>query len=476
MPLSETESSFYICRVYKIPAFRYNKNEPDRKAVEKMENKTLGAFIAQLRKEKAMTQKQLAELLNVSDKTVSHWECDETSPDISLLPTLANTLGVTVDELLQGEKKIAQPAQEPYYISPKGEGFATRTINKIKSKMAGDITERYRYFRMLCLAGTIIPCVVILIEAFVNLMAGGYFLNELAFIPGIVTFIGSLWILAISLGLTLGARLAFYKSTLPSADASEEEKKYIFKANSVCFNNLFLAFSTLPMALTGFQDILDFAVILNIGIAVIFLTALWLVLILILNKKGFLRTEKKKMLTLKYVSVFVVSALVVSSPLLVFMQSYYPSVQAIYFDTSAEFIAYMETPKAKPADAYMIDGVTASTRPPTMPAPGQTSPSDSPVQSPPTEDAAEEIGETVLGYCGNEWVSFRWLNQEVSDLDYLENDGSFRVVTYEAKIKQKDMRILIDDGVPIVIFAFTVVDALTCLFLYKKKINALTGM
>ena len=69
-----------------------------------MEKKTLGAFIALLRKEKGLTQKQLAELLNVSDKTVSHWECDENSPDISILPFLAENLGVSVDELLKGER------------------------------------------------------------------------------------------------------------------------------------------------------------------------------------------------------------------------------------------------------------------------------------------------------------------------------------------------------------------------------------
>ena len=46
---------------------------------------SLGAFIAQLRKEKGFTQKQLSEILGVSDKTVSHWEREESSPDISLL-------------------------------------------------------------------------------------------------------------------------------------------------------------------------------------------------------------------------------------------------------------------------------------------------------------------------------------------------------------------------------------------------------
>ena len=445
-----------------------------------MEKKTLGSFIALLRKEKGLTQKQLAELLNVSDKTVSHWECDENSPDISLLPILAETLGVSIDELLRGEKKTVQPTVGHNYISPRQEGIATRTINKIKSKMSGDITERYRIFRILSLVGTIIPCVVILIETLISLIAGNYFLNEMAFIPGIVAFIGSLWTLAISLGLTLGARLAFSKGMHPPAEASEEEKRYIFKANTFCFNNLFLVFCTLPMALTGFQDILDFAVILNIAIATVCLAVLWLVLFLVLNKKGILCTEKRKILTLKYASIFLASSLVVSLALVLFREAYHPSLENVIFDNSSEFIAYMETPKAKPDNAYLIDGVEVTyfgeivTQPPTIPAPGHASYADSPVQTLPSEDAEDVIGETVLGYCGNEYVTFKWLNQEVYDVTYNDEEGTFRVITYEAKIKQKDMLILVDDSVPIVIFVFTVTDALICLFFYKKKIRELT--
>ncbi len=445
-----------------------------------MENMTLGTFIALLRKEKGLTQKQLSELLNVSDKTVSHWECDETSPDISLLPLLADTLGVSVDELLKGERKTVQPTPEQHYISPRQDGFATRTINRIKSKMTGDITEKYRIFRILSLVGTIIPCAVILIETIINLITGYYFLNEISFIPGIVAFIGSLWTLAISLGLTLGARLAFSKGMLPSAEATDEEKKYIYKANGFCFNNLFLVFCTLPMALTGFQDILDFAVILNIAIAAVCLAALWLILLLVLNKKGILRTEKKKVLTLRYTGIFLSSALVVSLSLLLFREAYYPSLESIYFNSSAELIAFMETPKEKPENAYLIDGVEVTyfgetvTQLPTIPAPGHASYADSPVQTLPSEDAEDVIGETVLYHRALEIVRFRWLNNEVFDVSYIAESDNFRVITYEAKIKQKDMLILVDDGVPIAIFVFTVADALICLFLYKKKIRGLT--
>lgn len=70
-----------------------------------METKTIGSFIAILRKANGLTQKQLAEKLCVSDKTVSRWERDETTPDLSLIPVIAEIFNVTSDELLRGERK-----------------------------------------------------------------------------------------------------------------------------------------------------------------------------------------------------------------------------------------------------------------------------------------------------------------------------------------------------------------------------------
>ena len=64
----------------------------------------IGKRIARLRKLKDMTQLQLAELLFVSDKTISKWERGVGAPDISVLQNLANGLGVTVEELISGEK------------------------------------------------------------------------------------------------------------------------------------------------------------------------------------------------------------------------------------------------------------------------------------------------------------------------------------------------------------------------------------
>ena len=73
-----------------------------------MTNKSIGNFLSELRKEKGLTQKEIADFLNVSDKTVSHWECDKYSPDISVIPVLAEFFGVTCDEILRGERKAPE--------------------------------------------------------------------------------------------------------------------------------------------------------------------------------------------------------------------------------------------------------------------------------------------------------------------------------------------------------------------------------
>ncbi len=59
-----------------------------------MANNTIGQFISVLRKANGMTQQQLADRLNVSNKAVSRWERDETAPDITLIPAIAEIFGV----------------------------------------------------------------------------------------------------------------------------------------------------------------------------------------------------------------------------------------------------------------------------------------------------------------------------------------------------------------------------------------------
>ena len=69
-----------------------------------MDQVKIGAFIAQLRRERDWTQEELGERLGVTNKTVSRWETGAYMPDIELLVPLGEALGVSVNELLAGER------------------------------------------------------------------------------------------------------------------------------------------------------------------------------------------------------------------------------------------------------------------------------------------------------------------------------------------------------------------------------------
>ena len=68
-----------------------------------MSNKSIGEVINTLRKEKGMTQKELADKLNITDKAVSKWERDISFPDTATIPKLAEILGVSVEELMNAK-------------------------------------------------------------------------------------------------------------------------------------------------------------------------------------------------------------------------------------------------------------------------------------------------------------------------------------------------------------------------------------
>lgn len=72
----------------------------------------IGRFIADERKRKGFTQRQLAEKLGISDKTVSKWECGNGFPEVSLLLPLCKELDISVNELLSGERVSEQEYQK----------------------------------------------------------------------------------------------------------------------------------------------------------------------------------------------------------------------------------------------------------------------------------------------------------------------------------------------------------------------------
>ena len=69
-----------------------------------MDQEKIGKFISLCRKEKNLTQVQLAEKLNITNRAVSKWETGKSCPDVSLMLELCDILGITVNELLSGER------------------------------------------------------------------------------------------------------------------------------------------------------------------------------------------------------------------------------------------------------------------------------------------------------------------------------------------------------------------------------------
>ena len=69
-----------------------------------MNQEKIGKFIANCRKQKNMTQQELAEKLGVSDRTIGNWENGRNMPDLSLFKPLCNELNISLNDLMSGEK------------------------------------------------------------------------------------------------------------------------------------------------------------------------------------------------------------------------------------------------------------------------------------------------------------------------------------------------------------------------------------
>ena len=99
-----------------------------------MDCRKVGNLIYKLRKEKNMTQKQIADLMNISDKTISKWERGKGCPDISLLLELSQILGVGIEQILSGEINLNELVggnmnKLKFYVCPQCGNLITSTSN-----------------------------------------------------------------------------------------------------------------------------------------------------------------------------------------------------------------------------------------------------------------------------------------------------------------------------------------------------------
>ena len=185
-----------------------------------MERKSIGSFIAVLRKANGLTQRELAEKLGVSDKAVSRWERDETAPDLYLIPTIAEIFGVTSDELLRGERTGEN--------APPTEKQSEKTERQIKTVLKA-VRTKFLTKSLICVLIAVIGLLAAMLCNF------GFYRAELGFYIGLIFFMTSAVM-----------EIIFAVLALSGLDAEEfggehlsETRKYIIKKTEAL---VFLAF------------------------------------------------------------------------------------------------------------------------------------------------------------------------------------------------------------------------------------------
>ncbi len=143
-----------------------------------MDQKRIGAFIAQCRKEKNLTQMQLAELLEITNQAVSKWENGRGMPDVSLLQPLCDVLGISLNELFSGEHISAEEYK----------GKAEENISKLfKEKQIANL-KSVKYLFSICANAALLVAVI---ELAVGLV--GNFFNPTILEPMLINV--SVWLI-----------------------------------------------------------------------------------------------------------------------------------------------------------------------------------------------------------------------------------------------------------------------------------------
>ncbi len=130
-----------------------------------MNNIKTGAFIKGLRKEKGSTQKDIAELLHVTDKAISKWERGLCAPDISLLEPLASALDVSIIELIKGERADENEHAQEIEATTKSVIDYSKNVIAYKAKF---LRKKYLITAFICVVIAIAVCLI-------SLWRSGYF-------------------------------------------------------------------------------------------------------------------------------------------------------------------------------------------------------------------------------------------------------------------------------------------------------------
>lgn len=105
-----------------------------------MDQKKTGAFLKELRKGRGLTQEQLAEIFGVSGRTVSRWETGSNMPDLDLVIEIANYFQVTMEEFLDGERKVERMDQKKEETLLKVAEYENQERMRVSKRLCGLFT------------------------------------------------------------------------------------------------------------------------------------------------------------------------------------------------------------------------------------------------------------------------------------------------------------------------------------------------
>lgn len=300
---------------------------------------TLGNFIAQLRKENNLTQKQLSEMLGVSDKTVSHWEREESAPDISILPFLAQTLGVTVDELLAGERKESEEIKSAHTPIPVEN--CENDYYKFKQKN----TAISLLSVVLGLSGTVVLC---LLNYTFRFNSESYYIVRI--VSGIL----------IAFNMIAQGTLAIYAHMIYSAyvnkHSNKSDKKTALRFSTFTYYSAFFFIPAFIGSVDPISVWSDYAALIFFSI----IAAIILILTeIILIKRGLIPKWNKKTFGKVMNSLFSLALAVALLTGSAITNLGYPYREVIYdiaecseFYTVEEFMEYIETEVPEPEKKY----------------------------------------------------------------------------------------------------------------------------
>ena len=425
-----------------------------------MERRTVGGFIAVLRKANGMTQKELAEKLNVSDKAVSRWERDECAPDLTLIPVLAEIFGVTSDELLRGEKATAKQTEEA--AAAKTQKQLDRLLESNASKLK---------IRSIISSGI----------AAVGLIAA-MICNSALLRSSLGFFVGCIFYLAAAISESCFAVAAF--SAVKADDFDEEKlanhKQRLYKTIAVVCAVIVTLFTvTLPLLLGGVYvgidegEWLGYALVFLLILAVAAVFISWVSRV-ILARKGKIKlsenTVRKDTLKIK-VSVITVVALLLTA---LIHSAVYTGIPAYHFTkgtvhkTVEEFKEYIETPVPYSSTYYGFfyeaheEAATQSINE------YEELPDDS-ITDPEQEwqDILKE-NEEVFYYNGEEVFRYSHINENVVEIAWSDSENGMPVTTYTVdQIRQRtdNKNLVIHGGFALIYLA----EILAGTAVYRKK-------